>query len=129
MTTTVDRVIPTGQYLAEVVWTQTEKKSDGPSWVEIVFQITEGPHAGHCIPILLCPTDPQPIARHASRGILAAICRAIDVPPIANYTDDSSYWTLHHRPMIIGVRCHECEVTGQKWNTIGEYKKANNKED
>jgi len=121
MATTQIDAIPTGLYVAELVESQGRPDENGRPWLDLVFEITEGPYAGQRLRKLLCPTHPSFLARTFFRAKLAELCRAIGVAPPKNCADPTAYATMHHKPVVIDVRRDECPATGITYNRIEGY--------
>jgi len=93
--------IPSGRYMAVI----TEAKIDLCGWVELTFEIIEGPYAGHRLRERLAPHSASLVVKRAHRDMLYSICEAADVPVIWDYANVASYTRLYNRPLMIDVRC------------------------
>ena len=113
--------LPTEHYVARIV----ESKIESSGWVELVFEIIEGPHAGRQLRERLAPSAVCSTVAKEYREVLRKICRAAGAPGIRDYADPASYTALHNRPLVISV--HYNEYSGQ--NSIVCYFKRESNHD
>lgn len=111
--------IPAGKYL--VVITDSEMKptkSGSGQYLELTFQVIDGPHKNRKLWSRLNLDNPSAQAVDIARGELSAICRAVGVMQ----PRDSS--ELHDRPLLVTVKCRRREDTGDVVNEIKGYAKS-----
>jgi len=110
--------IPAGKYVAAVVASDMKptKAGDG-SYLELQFQILEGPHKGRILWDRLNLDNPNALAVKIARSQLAAICKAVGVLTPNDSTE------LHNLPLLIRVGRKRREDTGDVVNEVKGYGK------
>jgi hypothetical protein len=111
--------IPAGKYLAVITDSEMEPtKSGNGHYLELTFQVIEGPHKGRRLWSRLNLDNPSEQAVEIARGELSAICRAVGhMQPM-----DSS--ELHDVPLVITVGQRTRKDTGELANEVRGYGKA-----
>lgn len=110
--------IPAGKYLAVV--TNSEMKptrSGNGQYLELTFQVIDGPHKGRLLWSRLNLDNPNPQAVQIAQGELSAICRAVGVMQPKDSIE------LHNLPLLITVQCRRRDDTGGMTNEIRGYAK------
>lgn len=110
--------VPAGKYLAVITESEFKPTKAGTgSYLQLTFQITDGPFANRLLWARLNLDNPSDTARKIAQGELSAICRAVDVLA----PNDSA--ELHNLPLMITVRCKKRGDTGEITNEIKGYAK------
>ncbi|MCL2640329.1 MAG: DUF669 domain-containing protein [Phycisphaerales bacterium] len=108
--------LPAGKYLAAITESEMKPtKSGGGSYLELTFQILEGPHKGRSVWARLNLQNPSPTAVQIARGELSAICRAVGVMTLRDSVE------LHNLPLVISVKQKKREDNGEFTNEIKGY--------
>ena len=94
-------------------------KSGGGSYLELTFQILEGPCKGRNVWARLNLQNPSPTAVQIARGELSAICRAVGVMTLRDSVE------LHNLPLVISVKQKKREDNGEFTNEIKGYESKN----
>ena len=109
--------LPPGQYVAIIVASELKPTRSGTGkYLELTFQLVEGPHAGRRLWQRLNLHNPNQLTVQIARAELAAICRAVDVLRPNDSTE------LHNRRLVITVR-QKVGVDGEIHNEIAGYAK------
>jgi hypothetical protein len=105
--------IPAGRYLAAIAdsTVKTTKAGDG-RYLELRFQILEGPHRGRSLFTRLNLWHPSPSAVAMACAELSSICRAAGVMKPCDSLG------LHDIPVLIGVRLKRREDTQELVNEV-----------
>ena len=91
--------IPAGKYLAAITESEMKPtKNGGGQYLQLTFQILEGPHKGRNVWARLNLHNANPTTVQIAKQELSAICRAVGVLTPRDSTE------LHHLPMEINVR-------------------------
>ncbi len=108
--------LPAGKYLAAITDTEMKptKKGDG-AYLELTFEVLDGPCKGRKIWDRLCINHPNPQTVQIARGSLSAICRAVGVLQPRDSVE------LHNIPLLITVKLKKREDTGELTNEIKGY--------
>ena len=111
------KAIPAGEYVAAIVKSEMKptKKGNG-SFLELTFQILDGPHKNRKIWERLNLDNPNADAVKIAKSQLSAICRAVNCMT----PQDSSQ--LHDSPMVIKVVQKRNSQSGEIGNEIKTYK-------
>lgn len=108
--------IPAGKYLAVIADSQMKlTKSGNGSYLELAFQIIEGPYMNRMVWARLNLDNPSEPARKIAQSELSAICRAVGVLAPNDSVE------LHNLPLVIHVRCKKRSDTGELANEIKGY--------
>lgn len=92
--------VPAGKYLAIITDSEMKPtKSGAGSYLQLTFQIIEGPYKGRLLWARLNLDNPNALAVKIARAELSAICRAVGV---MSPTDSVE---LHNLPLVIKVAC------------------------
>jgi len=106
-------LVPAGKYLAAIVASEMKPtKAGNGSFLELQFQLLEGPYKGRHLWARLNLDNPNPTAVQIARGQLSAICRAVGV-----LTPQDSQ-ELHNLPLEISVKVKRRDDTGDMTNEI-----------
>jgi hypothetical protein len=110
--------IPAGKYLAIISdSTMKTSKSGSGTYLELCFQVIDGPHKGRLLWSRLNLDNPNELAVKIAQGELSAICRAVGVMQPKDSAE------LHNLPLQITVKCKKREDTGDVVNEIKGYAK------
>lgn len=111
--------LPAGEYQAIIIASEMKptKAGDG-QYLELQFQILNGPHQNRKLFDRLNLVNKNPQAVQISKGTLSAICRAVDV----RTPKDSS--ELHNKPLTMVVKVKK-DRDGNFQNEISGYKPRN----
>ena len=111
-------VLPAGKYLAVITASEMKPTQSGTGrYLQLTFQILEGPHKNRCIWARLNLENPNQQAVQIARGELSAICRAIGVMTPKDSCE------MHNLPLVISVKCRKRKDTGDMENRIASYAK------
>ena len=90
--------VPAGKYLATIVESEMKPTKSGTgNYLQLTFEILEGPHQGRVLWSRLNLQNPNPTTVQIAQAELSSICRATGVMR----PKDSS--ELHNKPMLISV--------------------------
>lgn len=110
--------VPAGKYLAVITDSEVKPtKTGNGSYLQLTFEILDGPHKGRHLWSRLNLDNPNETAVKIARAELSAICRAVGVMA----PNDSI--ELHNLPLVISVRCKKRQDTGDITNEIKGYEK------
>ncbi len=105
--------IPAGKYLAAIVASEMKPtKSGNGHFLELTFEIGEGPYKGRKLWARLNLDNPSPQAVQIARGELSAICRTVGV------LQPQDSCELHNLPLSIKVACRKRDDTDEISNEI-----------
>lgn len=111
-------VIAAGKYPAAIVDSQFKPTMSGTGqYLELTFQIIDGPHKGRKLWARLNLQNQSQEAVRIARGELSAICRAVGVMQPKDSVD------LHNIPLVIDVTVKKRGDTGELTNEIKGYAK------
>lgn len=114
-TTTFDPM-PAGKYTAMIIESEMKPTKNGSgSYLELTFQIVDGPFKGRVLWSRLNLDNANPTAVQIARGELSAICRAVGVLTPKDSVE------LHNLPLLITVKCKKREDTGEITNEVKGY--------
>lgn len=108
--------IPAGKYVAVI--TESEKKptkAGTGQYLQLTFQIIEGPHSNRILWARLNLDNPNATAVAIAKAELSAVCRAVGVMAPKDSVE------LHNLPLVIHVRCRRRDDTGDITNEIRGY--------
>lgn len=109
--------LPNGDYLCMIVASEMKPtKSRQGSYLELEFEVLEGPHRGRKLWDRLNLQNPNETTVRIARGTLSAICRAVGV-----LTPADSY-ELHDRPLSCKVRVERRPDVDDFTNVIKGYR-------
>jgi hypothetical protein len=108
--------IPAGKYVAAITASEMKptKRKDG-SYLELEFEVLEGPYQGRKVWDRLCINHPNELTQKIARSNLSAICRAVGVLQPQDSTD------LHNVPLTIRVRCTKRSDSDEMDNEVKGY--------
>ena len=108
--------VPAGKYLAVVTESEMKPtKSGSGSYLQLTFEIIDGPHKGRLLWARLNLDNPNATAVAIARAELSAICRAVGVLAPQDSVE------LHNLPLVIHVRCKKRDDTGEVTNEVKGY--------
>jgi hypothetical protein len=94
--------LPAGQYLAVITESEMRPNKAGTgSYLQITFEIIDGPHKGRRVWSRLNLDNPNATAVAIAQSELSAICRAVGVMRPGDSTE------LHDLPLVIHVVCRQ----------------------
>lgn len=110
--------LPAGNYLALITDSEMKPtKSGNGRYLELTFQVIDGPYKGRLLWSRLNLENPSTPAVKIAKAQLSAICRAVGVMVL----NDSI--ALHNLPLLLTVKCKKREDTGDVTNVIRGYAK------
>lgn len=110
--------IPAGKYLAIITDSEMKATKNGSgSFLELTFQVIEGPYKNRLLWSRLNLDNPNKQAVEIARAQLSAICRAVGVMQPKDSLE------LHNLPLQITVKCKRREDTDEIVNEIRAYAK------
>jgi hypothetical protein len=99
--------IPAGKYLAVITESEMKPTKAGTGqFLQLTFQIIEGPYKGRLAWARLNLDNPSAMAVKIARAELSAICRAVGVMAPKDSIE------LHNLPLVIKVVCKKREDIG-----------------
>ena len=116
--TTEFEPVPAGKYLAVIVESEMRATKSGDGhYLELKFQLLEGPYKNRMLWSRLNLDNPNPQAVQIAQAELSAICRATSVLQPKDSIE------LHNLPLLITVKCKKRDDTGDVVNVIRGYSK------
>lgn len=110
--------IPAGKYLAIITESGMKATKNGSgSFLELTFQVIEGPYKNRLLWSRLNLDNPNKQAVEIARAQLSAVCRAIGVMQPKDSLE------LHNLPLQITVKCKKREDNDEITNEIRAYAK------
>ena len=110
--------VPAGKYLAVITGSEMKQtKSGAGQYLELTFQVIDGPHKGRNLWARLNLDNPNDTAVRIARGELSAICRAVGVMTPNDSTE------LHDLPLVISVKLRKRDDNDELANEIKGYEK------
>jgi hypothetical protein len=110
--------IPAGRYPALITESEMKPNKAGTgSYLQLTFQVLEGPHKNRQLWARLNLDNPNATAVQIARAELSAICRAVGVMAPKDSVD------LHNLPLVVHVKCKKRDDTGEITNEIKGYSK------
>jgi hypothetical protein len=108
--------LPAGKYLAVITESQQRPTKTGAgSYLQLTFQILDGPYKGRSLWSRLNLENSNPMTVQIARAELSAICRAVGVMTPKDSCE------LHSLPLLITVKCKTRADTGEITNEIKGY--------
>lgn len=108
--------VPAGKYLAVITESEMKPtKSGSGNYLQLTFEIIDGPHKGRLLWARLNLDNPSATAVAIARAELSAICRAVGVLAPKDSVE------LHDLPLVIHVKCKKREDTGELTNEVKGY--------
>lgn len=109
--------VPAGEYLC-VITASDEKptKSGNGTFLELEFEVIDGPHKGRKLWDRLNLNNPSEMAVKIARATLSAICRAVGVMQPRDSCE------LHDLPLVCKVRVEKRADTDELTNVIKGYR-------
>jgi len=109
--------LPAGKYVAVVTASEMKPTKNGNgSYLELTFQVIEGPHKGRLVWERLNLDNPNPLTVKIARSELSAICRAVGV------MEPKDSCELHNLPLVISVK-QKTDADGEVRNEVKGYAK------
>jgi hypothetical protein len=110
--------IPAGKYLAAITESEMKANKSGTGgYLQLTFQILDGPYKNRFVWARLNLNNPNATAVQIARGELSALCRAVGVLAPKDSLE------LHNLPLVITVKCKTRKDTGELQNEIKGYAK------
>lgn len=110
--------LPAGKYLAVIAESMMKPTKAGTgSYLELTFEVLDGPHRGRRLWARLNLDNPNATAVQIAKAELSAICRAVGVMAPKDSAE------LHNLPLVVNVRCKNRDDTSEIANEIGGYEK------
>jgi hypothetical protein len=110
--------IPAGKYLAAITESEFKPtKNNSGQYLQLTFQVLDGPHKGRSLWARLNLENPNATAVKIARSELSAICRAVGVLKPKDSLE------LHNIPLVVDVRLKKRPDTGELTNEIKGYGK------
>jgi hypothetical protein len=110
--------IPAGKYVGVITDSELKPTKAGTgNYLQLTFQIIEGPYSNRLLWARLNIDNPNDTARKIAQGELSALCRAVGVLAPNDSVE------LHNLPVVIHVRCRKRTDTGDITNEIKGYSK------
>lgn len=110
--------LPAGKYLAIITDSEMKQtKSGSGNYLELTFQVIDGPFKGRMLWSRLNLDNPNAQAVQIAQGELSAICRAVGVMQPKDSIE------LHNLPLLVTVKCKKRDDTGDVVNEIRGYAK------
>lgn len=108
--------LPAGKYLAVITDSVMKStKSGNGSYLELTFQVINGPFKGRLLWSRLNLDNPSPQAVQIAQGELSAICHAVGVMQPRDSIE------LHNLPLLVTVKFKRRDDTGDVVNEIRGY--------
>ncbi len=108
--------IPPGKYVAVITDSEMKPtKSGAGNYLQLTFQVIEGPFSNRLLWARLNLDNPNETARKIAQGELSALCRAVGVLAPNDSVE------LHNLPLVIHVRCKKRSDTGEIVNEVKGY--------
>lgn len=108
--------LPAGKYAAAIVGSEIKPTKSGQGqFLELKFQVLDGPHKDRTVFARLNLVNNNPVAVKMAQAELSAICRAVGV-----LTPNDSV-ELHNLPLVISVKCKKRSDNGEIANEIAGY--------
>ncbi len=108
--------IPAGKYLAVITESlQKPTKSGAGTYLQLTFQIIDGPFKGRLLWSRLNLQNANPTTVQIARAELSAICRAVGVMTPKDSLE------LHNLPLVITVKSRKRTDTGEAVNEVKGY--------
>lgn len=110
--------IPAGKYLAVITESEMKPTKNGNGqYLEMTFQVLEGPYKGRKVWARLNLHNANPTAVQLARQELSSICRTVGVMTPADSVE------LHNIPLVITVKLKKRDDTGDMTNEVRGYSK------
>ncbi len=110
--------VPAGKYLAAIVASEQKPTKNGSGqYLELQFEILEGPYKGRMVWHRLCLQHPNPVTTQIARGQLSALCRCVSVMQPRDSAE------LHNLPVVLVVKLKNRKDTNEPANEIRGFEK------
>ncbi len=108
--------IPAGKYPVTIIASEFKPtKSGNGSYLEIKYQILDGPHKNRLLWDRLNLDNPTPATVEIAEKRLGEICRAVGV------LEPKDSVELHNLPLVVKATCKKREDNGEFGNEINGY--------
>lgn len=108
--------LPAGKYVAMITESELRPTKSGVgNYLQLTFEIIEGPCKGRLVWSRLNLNNPNPTTVQIAQRELSSICRAVGVMTPSDSVE------LHNLPLEISVKCKRREDTGDVTNEIKGY--------
>ena len=112
--------LPAGKYVVAITdSTMKPNKAGTGHYLQLTFQVVEGPHKNRLVWTRLNLDNPNATAVQIARAELSAICRAVGVMAPNDSVE------LHNLPLVIHVKCKKRPDTDEITNEVKGYAKGN----
>lgn len=112
--------VPAGEYLCVITASEDKPtKSGNGSYLELEFEVIDGPFKGRKLWDRLNLANPNDLAVKIARATLSAICRAVGV------MEPKDSCELHDLPLLVKVRVEKRADTDEPSNVIKGYRSRN----
>ena len=112
--------VPAGEYLCIITASDDRPtKSGNGSYLELEFEVIDGPYKGRKLWDRLNLANPNEMAVKIARATLSAICRAVGV------MEPKDSCELHDQPLFVKVRLDKRSDTDEMSNVIKGYRGRN----
>jgi hypothetical protein len=109
--------IPTGEYLCAITASEEKPtKAGNGAYLELEFEVLEGPYKGRKLWDRLNLSNPNDLAVKIARATLSAICRAVGV------MEPKDSCELHDLPLVVKVRVENRQDNDEPSNVIKGYR-------
>lgn len=110
--------VPAGKYVAAIIGSERKPTKAGTGeYLELIFELLDGPHRGRRVWARLNIENPNPKAVQIARGELSSLCRAVGVMEPRDSVE------LHNLPLCIKVTCKKRPDTGEIDNEVRGFEK------
>jgi hypothetical protein len=110
--------LPAGKYVAVITDSEMKATKSGTGhYLELTFQVVDGPHKGRLLWSRLNLDNPNAMTVQIAQGELSAICHAVGVLKPKDSIE------LQNLPLQVTVKCKKREDTGEIVNEVRGYAK------
>jgi hypothetical protein len=110
--------LPADKYLVAITESEFKPTKAGTGrYLQLTFQVLEGPFKGRYLWSRLNLENPNAVAVKIAYAELSAICRAVDVLQPKDSVE------LHNLPLVVKVKCKKQADTGEIVNEVKGYEK------
>jgi hypothetical protein len=108
--------LPAGKYVAVITESEMKETKAGTGrYLQLTFQVVEGPYEGRLLWSRINLENPNAIAVEMGRAELSSVCRAVGVMTPRDSTD------LHDIPLVVTVKVKKRSDNGDLSNEIRGY--------
>ncbi len=110
--------LPAGKYVAAIVASEQKPTKNGVGqYLELQFEILEGPYKGRFVWHRLCLQHPNIVTTQIARGQLSALCRCVGVMQPRDSTE------IHNLPVVLVVKVKNRKDTNEPTNEVRNFEK------